>query len=115
MEQPLTLTLMLTALAAAVQPVGAQQETQRSNIVFLLADDQAWNETSLQMHPDVPISKSDFHQTPWLVRFARQGMRFSAAYAPAPKCAQSLHLANGKEPRTESSNLRLQVSYSNRW
>lgn len=87
MKQPLTLTLMLTALAATVQPVSAQRKIQRPNIVFMLSDDQNWNGTSVAMHPEIPWSKSDVIQTPWLEKLAAQGMRFSAAYAPGSVCS----------------------------
>ena len=57
------------------------------NIIFILSDDQDWTGLSVQMHPDLPNSKSDFYRTPNLEKFAAQGMRFSAAYAPAPVCS----------------------------
>ncbi len=59
------------------------------NIIFILADDQGWNGTSVQMHPNVPGSKSDYYLTPNLEKLASQGLRFSQAYAPAPMCAPS--------------------------
>lgn len=69
------------------------------NIVFMLADDQAWNGTSVAMHPDVPGSKNDVIQTPSLEKFAAQGMRFSAGYAPAPVCSPTrASLLTGKSP-----------------
>ena len=72
------LSLCATAFAATAD---------RPNIVFILSDDQDWTGLSVQMHPDVPNSKSDFYRTPNLEKFAAQGMRFSAAYAPAPVCS----------------------------
>jgi arylsulfatase A-like enzyme len=62
-------------------------EPPRPNIILMLADDQGWNGTSVAMHPDAPGSKSDVHKTPNLEKLAAQGMRFSAAYAPAPVCS----------------------------
>jgi arylsulfatase A-like enzyme len=59
----------------------------RPNIVFMLSDDQSWNGTSVAMHPDIAFSKSDTFQTPSLEKLADQGMRFSAAYAPASVCS----------------------------
>ncbi|MEM8678342.1 MAG: sulfatase [Planctomycetota bacterium] len=61
----------------------------RPNIVFLLADDQAWDGLSVAMHPDLDSSKSSLCETPVLESLARQGMRFSAAYAPSPVCAST--------------------------
>ena len=72
---------------------------KQPNIVFILADDQGWNGTSVQMHPTVRGSKSDFYRTPHLERLAAQGLRFSQAYAPAPMCAPSrASFQTGKSP-----------------
>ncbi|MEM6855753.1 MAG: sulfatase-like hydrolase/transferase, partial [Planctomycetota bacterium] len=57
------------------------------NIVFMLSDDQAWNGLSVPMHPDLDGSYNPRYDTPHTQRLAEQGMRFSAAYAPAPVCA----------------------------
>lgn len=57
------------------------------NIVFMLADDQSWGGTSVAMHPDLPFSRSSIIQTPSLEKLASEGMRFSAAYAPASVCS----------------------------
>jgi len=71
----------------------------RPNILFLLADDQNWNGTSVQLHPDIPASKSTSYQTPNLEKLASQGMRFSAAYAPAPSCSPTrIALQTGWSP-----------------
>jgi arylsulfatase A-like enzyme len=59
----------------------------RPNVVFMLSDDQSWNGTSVAMHPDVSFSKSEFIDTPSLEKLAAQGMRFSAASAPASVCS----------------------------
>lgn len=72
---------------------------ERPNIVLMLADDQAWSGTSVAMHPDVAVSKSEIFQTPNLERLASQGMRFSAAYAPAPVCSPTrISIQTGKSP-----------------
>ena len=84
------LSLCATAFAATAD---------RPNIVFILSDDQDWTGLSVQMHPDVPNSKSDFYRTPNLEKFAAQGMRFSAAYAPAPVCSPTrISLQTGRSP-----------------
>ena len=72
---------------------------ERPNIVLMLADDQSWSGTSVAMHPDVAASKSDIYRTPNLERLAAQGMRFSAAYAPAPVCSPTrISIQTGKSP-----------------
>jgi arylsulfatase A-like enzyme len=65
----------------------------------MLSDDQAWSGLSVAMHPEVPASKGDIFHTPWLEKLAAQGMRFSAAYAPAPVCSPTrISLQTGKSP-----------------
>lgn len=81
--------LFISASSAATPP----------NIIFILSDDQDWTGLSVQMHPDLPNSKSDFYRTPNLEKFAAQGMRFSAAYAPAPVCSPTrISLQTGRNP-----------------
>lgn len=71
----------------------------RPNFVFVLSDDQDWTGLSVQMHDAIPNSKSDFYRTPNLEELARQGMRFSSAYAPSPVCSPTRYsLLTGKSP-----------------
>jgi hypothetical protein len=73
--------------------------TAQPNIIFILADDQGWNGTSVQMHPDMPNSKSDFYRTPNIEQLARTGLRFSHAYSPGPMCSPTrASLQTGKSP-----------------
>lgn len=65
----------------------AGAQTAPPNIVFMLSDDQAWNGLSVPMHPDLEGSFNPQYHTPNAQRLADQGMRFSAAYAPASVCA----------------------------
>jgi arylsulfatase A-like enzyme len=72
-------------LAAAVgfAPLGLAQDragsgpqatdAKRLNVVFILADDLGWS--------DLACYGGDLHETPHLDRLARQGVRFSDAYA----------------------------------
>ncbi len=69
------------------------------NVLLILADDMSWVGTSVQMNPDLPDSKSDYHETPNLERLAREGMRFSDAYAPHPNCSPTrLAIQTSKSP-----------------
>ena len=69
------------------------------NFIFILADDQGWNGTSVQMMNSEPLSKSDYHYTPNLEILAQRGIRFSNAYASAPVCAPSRYsIQFGKTP-----------------
>lgn len=96
--------LILTAAAAGWLAAGLSVPesglgADRPNIVFLQSDDQSWYGLSVQMHPDMPNSKSDFYRTPRLEELAGQGMRFSAAYAPATVCSPTrMSLQSGMTP-----------------
>ncbi len=84
--------LLLPAAGRAAEPA-------RPNIILMLADDQGWSGTSVPMHPDVAGSKSDVIRTPNLEKLAAQGMRFSAACAPAPVCSPTrISILTGKSP-----------------
>ena len=85
---------MLLALAAFCATGYSQP-----SILLILADDMSWVGTSVQMDPDRPDTKSDYHFTPALERLAREGMRFTDAYAPHPNCSPTrLAIQTGKSP-----------------
>lgn len=84
MKLNLSLILTFFALFYSLISVG-----QTPNIVFIFVDDQGWNGTSHQMDSSDSKSKSDYYQTPNLNVLGQQGMTFSQAYAPAPKCSPS--------------------------
>jgi arylsulfatase A-like enzyme len=70
---------------------------QYPNFVILLADDQGWTGTSVQMDKTRPNSKSDYYRTPRIEGLAADGMRFSRAYSSAPNCSPSRYaLLTGK-------------------
>ena len=72
---------------------------KQPNFIFMVSDDQGWDGLSVQMHDAIAGSKSDFYQTPNLENLAQQGMRFSAAYSPAPVCAPTrCSFQTGKSP-----------------
>lgn len=83
---------MRVALTLALCALGAPAPGQdRPNIVFILADDLAWNDLACCGHP--------YHETPNLDRLAREGLRFTQAYAPAPICSASrAAILTGKTP-----------------
>lgn len=56
-------------------------ESPPPNIIFLYADDLGWT--------DLGVQGSDFYETPHIDRLAREGMRFTQAYANAANCAPS--------------------------
>jgi arylsulfatase A len=55
------------------------ESSQRSNLVFILADDLGW--------ADLGCYGSDLHETHNIDKLASQGMRFTDAYAAAPVCS----------------------------
>lgn len=76
MKPILILTALLSLLASAKPP----------NIIFILADDQAWNGTSAPMIQGNNSSKNPMFHTPNIERLASQGITFSQAYAAHCKC-----------------------------
>jgi arylsulfatase A len=91
--------LSTVILLLLLQPFAFSLGATKPNIIFLLSDDQGWTETSVQMHPDIPNSKSEVVETPNLLKLAGQSMRFSQAYSPAPVCSPTrISLQTGKSP-----------------
>jgi arylsulfatase A len=58
---------------------GAPSGPHRPNIIFILGDDLGWAELGCY--------GNTFNETPNLDRLARQGLRFTQAYAAAPVCS----------------------------
>jgi len=84
------LSYLLLACVAQAEP---------PNFVFILVDDMSWTGLSAQMDGREPESKSDFYQTPHMDELAKQGMRFSNAYAPSSMCTPSrAAILTGKTP-----------------
>lgn len=66
-----------------------QNISENPNFIFILADDQGWNGTSVEMIENNTLSKSDFYETPNIQKIASKGVIFSNAYSSAPVCAPS--------------------------
>ncbi len=69
----------LLACTASVPERGGATERRPPNVVFVLADDLGWR--------DLGCYGSDFYETPRLDRLAREGLRFTQAYAACPVCS----------------------------
>src|SRR5262245_10233304 len=69
-------TVATTAFAASGNVASVAQ--RRPNVLFILADDLGYGDLSCYGRPD--------YQTPVLDGLARQGLRFTSAYAAAPVC-----------------------------
>ncbi len=77
-------------LALAIGCVHALAEPP-ANLVFIVADDLAWNQ--------VGYHGTDFYETPNIDAIAREGMHFSNAYAANPVCSPTrASLMTGKNP-----------------
>ena len=72
------LFLVLVAVARSAEP--SRLADARPNIVFILADDLGWADTTLNGH-------TKYYQTPNLARLAKRGMTFSRAYSASPICS----------------------------
>ena len=70
---------LLVAAGFSFVPCVKAEQPRRPNIIFVLADDLGWSELGCY--------GSDFHETPHLDRLAKEGMRFTNAYAAAPVCS----------------------------
>ena len=81
--------LLFLILFLSAQISQAQNVAESPNFIFILADDQGWNGTSVRMIENNDLSKSDFYETPNIERIANNGVVFSNAYASAPVCAPS--------------------------
>ncbi|UCE50141.1 MAG: sulfatase [Phycisphaerales bacterium] len=74
-------------------------KADRPNFVFVLSEAQGWTNSSVQMDPNIPNSRSDFYRTPNLERLSESGIRFSDFYAPSPRCTPSrASFFTGKSP-----------------
>lgn len=72
--------LFAVALCVIQSAVGLAAESARPNVVFILADDLGWADTTLYGH-------TKFYKTPNLERLAKRGMTFTHAYSASPLCS----------------------------
>ncbi len=92
-QSPVSILLcaFLALLCAFFCSIQAADSPKRPNIVLILADD-------LGAH-DLGCYGADLHETPNLDRLAREGLRFTQAYAPSPVCSPTrAALLTGKHP-----------------
>ena len=89
--------LRIVLKAILIGAMSCTATTAPVNIVLVLADDQGWTGTSVQMDERYPASRSDLYRTPHLERLASEGMTFSDAYSPAPNCSPTrMSIQTGK-------------------
>jgi arylsulfatase A-like enzyme len=63
-----------------VSLIGSASAAQQPNVVFILADDLGWSDTTL-------FGQTKFYETPNIQRLAQRGMLFTNAYAANPLCS----------------------------
>lgn len=91
MKQFVPAFALLLAPLAAPDAVAASPAAARPNIVLFLIDDLGWR--------DVGCNGSTFYQTPNIDRLAREGVRFTDAYAACAVCAPTrAAVLTGKYP-----------------
>jgi arylsulfatase A-like enzyme len=83
--------LLLTLLGGFVLTVSAST-ADRPNLVFILADDLGWCDTTL-------YGMTKFYQTPNVERLAKRGMLFTQAYSASPLCSPTrASILTGQSP-----------------
>lgn len=69
------------------------KEAVKPNIIFIVADDLGW--------ADLHCYGANAHKTPYLDQMAKEGVRFTNAYAAAPVCSPTrASILTGKYPAT---------------
>jgi arylsulfatase A-like enzyme len=75
-----SLALLTALLLAPLAPLYGADLPAKPNLVFILADDLGWSDTTL-------YGTTKFYQTPNLERLAKRGMTFTRAYSASPLCS----------------------------
>jgi len=84
-------TVVVFALHGGTAETSTTDTALKPNFLFILADDLGWSQ--------IGCYGSDFYETPNIDRLARQGMRFTDAYAACPVCSPTrASIMTGKYP-----------------
>lgn len=70
----------LVLLPSLLAVAGPARAPAKQNVVFILADDLGWSDTTVYGH-------TKLYRTPNLERLARRGMLYSRAYSASPLCS----------------------------
>jgi len=80
-----------SSLLGLINGCSSPKKDKKWNIVFILSDDQGWNQ--------VGYHRFEFYETPNIDRIAREGMQFTDAYSAAPVCSPTrASIMTGKHP-----------------
>ena len=81
-----------TGALVASSRIGVSSQAPRPNVLFILADDLGYGDLSCYGRPE--------YRTPVLDGLARDGLRFTSAYAAAPVCTPTrCAFATGRYPQ----------------
>ena len=87
----LAISLLLVFTSCRLTIASDTVETKKTNIIFIVADDLGWS--------DLSGYGTNIHKTPNLDRMAKQGIKFTNAYASAPVCSPTrASILTGKYP-----------------
>ncbi|MDP7636937.1 MAG: sulfatase-like hydrolase/transferase, partial [Phycisphaerae bacterium] len=90
------------AAAASVLPLArnaaaARDKTRPMNVIFILADDLGWSDTTL-------YGNTSLYKTPNIERLAKRGMTFTRAYSNSPLCSPTrASILTGQTPARHGS------------
>jgi arylsulfatase A len=83
--------MSLGGLSPLLQACSGAGLNKKPNIVFILSDDQGWNQAGYM--------GSDYYETPNIDRIASEGMYFTDAYSASPLCSPArASIMTGKNP-----------------
>ena len=87
-----TAVLSLIICVSGLPARAADAAPAQPNIIFILADDLGWSDTSLYGH-------TKYYRTPNISRLAERGMVFTRAYAASPLCSPTrASIMTGQSP-----------------
>ena len=72
--------ISVTLVTGNLLTVTSIQAAEKPNLVFILADDLGWSDTTL-------YGTTSFYETPNIERLAKRGMLFTNAYTAHPLCS----------------------------
>jgi arylsulfatase A-like enzyme len=83
---------LLASFFGALALAATAATPDQPNVIFILADDLGWSDTTLYGH-------TTFYRTPNLERLASRGMLFTRAYAASPLCSPTrASIVTGQSP-----------------